>query len=467
MTSLPRDLAAELRARLEAFHARLLDLCFDPETGEPRDAEVVEQVLRIGETLVDLDRKTLLRVRVLPDPGDRRTPRRDGLRSMVEEGEALGIMRGIADASGQGFMVADLRSHVFYANRAMTQMLGLAGPEDLEGRSLRSFYTDAVRRRFEKEIIRTITDRGQWVGELEMVSRTGESIPTMHRLFLIHGAVGRESGVGGMVIDLRERRQTRAALRDTEENFRALAESANDGILIVVGSGRHAYANPRMVEMTGYTAEELTTTIGLRELAHPDEIDRLLRIFQRRLEADEGPRCYPTRIVRKDGRVLHVEVTGARSTWQGRPADTVILRDVTRRREIEQALRESEERYSLLVEQSRDGVAILQEDVIAFVSRPGAAMLGHTPDEMMGRRFGEFVAPDDRTRVERVVRDFAAGDESRSHGFLLLRHRDGGARLYESHGVVIQYRGRPALLIVVRYPFPSKSGPLPGAGQGA
>lgn len=467
MTSSPRDLAADLRAKLEAHHARLLDLCFDPETGEPRDAEVVEQILRIVDTLAHLDRKTLLRVKLLPDPGDTTATRREGLRSLVEEGEALGIMRGIADAAGHGFVVADLRAHVFYANRAMTQMLALAGPEDLEGRSLRPFYPDAVGRKFEKEIIRAITERGQWVGEMNMLSRTGESIPTIHRLFLIHGASGRESGIGGMVIDLRERKRTRTALRDTEENFRALAESANDGILIAIGPGTHAYVNPRMVEMTGYTAEELTTTIGLRELAHPEEQERLVRIFRRRMDANEGPRCYPTRLVRKDGRVVHVEVTGARTIWQGRPADTVIVRDITRRREIEQALRESEERYSILVEQSRDGIAIIQEDVIAFVSRPGAAMFGHTPDEMTGRPYTDFVAPEDQARIAGVLQGFLAGNETLGHGFSLMRHRDGSIRLYEGHVVIIQYRGRPALLAVLRHPLPGMAGRPEGTGKGA
>lgn len=465
MTSSARDLAAELRARLEAYHARLQDLCLDPLTGEPRDAEVAEKLLHIGETLSQLDRAVLMRVRILPEP-DGAAARRGGLRSLVEEGEALGIMRGIADAAGHGFMVADLRAHVFYANRSMTRMLGLADPEELEGRSLRPFYADSVKRRFETEIVRTVSERGQWVGELEMLSRTGETIPTMHRLFLIHGSAGRESGIGGMVIDLRERKRTRSALRDSEENFRALAESANDGILIAVGVGTHAYVNPRMVEMTGYSAEELTTAIGLRELAHPDELERLLRVFQRRMESNDGPRCYPTRIVRKDGRVLHVEVTGARTTWHGRPADTVIVRDITRRREIEQALRESEERYSILVEQSRDGVAIFQDDAIAFASRPGAAMLGYTPDELRGRRRLDFVVAEDQARVESVLHGFLAGDESLSHGFVLLRHRDGSTRLYEVHGVIIQYRGRPAVLAVLRYPFPRMAGPSPAAGQG-
>jgi PAS domain S-box-containing protein len=467
MTSSPRDIAVELRAKLEAHHARLLDLCFDPETGEPRDAEMAEQILRIVETLARLDRKTLLRVKLLPDPSDTTATRREGLRSLVEEGEALGIMRGIADAAGHGFLVADLRAHVFYANRALTRMLGLAGPEDLEGRSLRPFYSDAVGRRFEKEIIRAVTERGQWVGEMDMLSRPGESIPTIHRLFLIHGASGRESGIGGMVIDLRERKRTRTALSDTEKNFRALAESANDGILIATGTGTHAYVNPRMAEITGYTAEELTTTIGLRELAHPEELERLLRNFQRRMEGNEGPRCYPTRIVRKDGRVVHVEVTGARTIWQGRPADTVIMRDVSRRREIEQALRESEERYSILVEQSRDGVAIFQEDVIAFISRPGAAMLGYTPDAMLGRPYVDFVVTDDQARVAATLQGFQAGNEALGHGFSLLRHRDGSSRLYEGHLVNIQYRGRPAVLAVLRHPFPGMAGHPDGAGQGA
>ena len=63
-------------------------------------------------------------------------------------------------------------------------------------------------------------------------------------------------------------------LKESEENFRALAENANDGILIAVGEGEYVFANKRAAELTGYSISELLKTT-IKDIAHPDDFERI------------------------------------------------------------------------------------------------------------------------------------------------------------------------------------------------
>lgn len=123
----------------------------------------------------------------------------------------------------------------------------------------------------------------------------------------------------------------------SKDNFRALAENANDGILIAIGGGEHVYANRRASEITGFSIQEILE-IRMQDLADPNELKKLERRLRKRLEGKPVPLCYETAILRKDGKKVPVDVTGAKTYWEGQPADIVIIRDITDRKHNEEEL---------------------------------------------------------------------------------------------------------------------------------
>jgi PAS domain S-box-containing protein len=139
-------------------------------------------------------------------------------------------------------------------------------------------------------------------------------------------------------------------LRESEANFRALAENANDGILIAAGEGVHVYANKRAAEITGFSVAELTE-IGLDELVAPDEVEKVADKYRRRVNGEGVPGQYETSLVRKSGEVFQVELSSARTVWQGKSAAIVLIRDITERKQVEEALRESEAELKVRVDE--------------------------------------------------------------------------------------------------------------------
>ena len=154
--------------------------------------------------------------------------------------------------------------------------------------------------------------------------------------------------------DITERKRAEEALRQSEENFQALAENANDGILIAMGEeGWHVYANRRAVEITGYPVQELLKTC-IRDLAHPDELPKLTERYKKRLTGLEVPKPYETALVNKDGIKVPIEISPSKTTWQNQPAEMVIFRDITERKRAEEALREEEEKFRAIADYTAD-----------------------------------------------------------------------------------------------------------------
>jgi len=127
------------------------------------------------------------------------------------------------------------------------------------------------------------------------------------------------------------------ALRNAEGNFKALAENANDAILILHENGRVAYVNNRTLEISGFNHIELREK-NFRELIHPDYLDIVNQRFSARLDGTADSRFYEISIIKKNNCTIPVEITGAKTFWHNNPADVVILRDITKRKQSEKLL---------------------------------------------------------------------------------------------------------------------------------
>ena len=139
-----------------------------------------------------------------------------------------------------------------------------------------------------------------------------------------------------------EYKRTNDVLRESEQNFKAVAENAYDGLIIALKTGSHIYANKRASEITGYSIEELLK-IKMQELAHPDEIPKLSEILKKRMAGEELPRQYETAILHKEGKSVPIELTAARTFWHGQVADIVIFRDITERKLVDEEKHRSQE----------------------------------------------------------------------------------------------------------------------------
>lgn len=224
-----------------------------------------------------------------------------------------------------------------------------------------------------------------------------------------------------------EKRQAQAALRRSEERFRRLAENAPDIIFRyqIFPELRVEYINPAAAKITGYPPEAFYKNPDLLyELIHPEDRVWLSRLLDGKL-ADLP---VVVRFRHKDGTIRWVE---RRSVLvhdeEGKPvALEGIMRDITERKQAEEALREREELYRTLVQTSPDAISLTDlKGTILICNQQAAVLHGYASvQELVGRNALEFVTAEDRERMKVYTRQILAEGSVRNVEYHLIK-KDG------------------------------------------
>ncbi len=127
-----------------------------------------------------------------------------------------------------------------------------------------------------------------------------------------------------------------------------------------------------------------------------------------------------------------------------------VWQELVERKQAEEALRESEEKYRNLVERANDGIVIVQDRLLKYANPRVAEIMGYTAAEMINTSFTDYVYPDELPKVLGRYERRMAGEEVEPIYETALRHRDGRRIEVELNAGVIMYQGRPADLVFVR-----------------
>jgi diguanylate cyclase (GGDEF)-like protein/PAS domain S-box-containing protein len=201
--------------------------------------------------------------------------------------------------------------------------------------------------------------------------------------------------------------QAEEALRESEEKYRNLVERANDGI-IIGQDGIIRYANPRSAHMGGYTVEELTGA-PIFDFFFSEERAKLIDRYRRRMAGEDVPPVYESVLKHKDGSRIEVEINAGVISYNGRPADLVLFRDITDRKQAEEALRESEERFRLAFENANTGVCLVDlEGHLTKVNNKMCEIFGYTKEELEHMTVNNIAHPEDMEKspafIQRTLR---------------------------------------------------------------
>ena len=247
-------------------------------------------------------------------------------------------------------------------------------------------------------------------------------------------------------------RKLTRSLQESEERFRRLAENAADIIYRYdfVPERRFTYVNNVVEKITGYTPLDHYRDPDLGyKLVHPDDRHLFEGMFS---ETDEIGKPITMRWISKDGSIIWTEhhnspvhdEQGSLIAVEG------IARDITATKEAEEHLRESEEKYRLIVENAHDGIEITQDDRIIFTNKQFARMLGYEPQEMIGKKMQDIFTASAREELQERGRWRRAGNRVQNQYETTLHRKDGSIVFVEIKYEISELNNKPATFAMVR-----------------
>ncbi len=233
-------------------------------------------------------------------------------------------------------------------------------------------------------------------------------------------------------------------LLEKEFQYHVLFEGTNDGIIIHDNSGELIEINRVACQLLGYERKELLR-LTWKEITIDQAFSEQENYFQNIFRGQKA-KTLETLLKRKDKTTFEAELSSRKVWFQGKEVFQSFIRDVTVRKALEESLRESKEKYRLLVESSLIGVFIIRHGKIQFVNSKFADFLGYTKDELIEKDFFEFVAPEDRSMVISRENQREKGKEVIDH-YEVRFIKKGDEKLYgEVRSCKVEMGGEDAVL---------------------
>jgi PAS domain S-box-containing protein len=431
---------------------QLLGVKYDERIGKspfefihPDDRQVVnEHLLQLIE---NPDASMRMEVRILL---------RDGTCRFVEGIGQNMLNDPTVEKASDGIVILDENGRLCYESPSMERLLGL-NPEERIGMNAFEFvHPDDIKKAGEafnkltKGRVQTVTIEirgrhrdGSW-RILRIVGRNFLDDPK------IRGIVANFS-------DITERKQAEEALKTSEARFRALTLNSLDAIAIIDKEGNLLEQIPATENVLGYEGGK---RIGRNafEFVHPDDLQFVNKSLSLLMRKPGSSRHIEVRARHKDGSWRTLEVT-ARNLFKDPAVQGIVAnyRDITERRQAEEALKEREEHFRALIENSLDAIAILDSSGAAvYVNQSFERVLGVTAADVQGKKWFPWVHPDDLERTTEAFIELMQKHGATAHGEVRVSSNDGSWRTIETvaqnllhypavGGIVANFRDRTEL----------------------
>jgi PAS domain S-box-containing protein len=367
--------------------------------------------------------------------------------------EAINLQRAyfqqLFDNSPDAILMTDTNSKVIQANKGSEVLFGYSN-EEVKGQSLTELIvpevdvqeaSDSFQRILGGEVIRKESVRRRKDGSLVDVSILAYPIRSNDKLI----------GLYGVYSDISERKQAEEKLRQSEERYRALFDSSVIGTLLLdAKTMKVLMGNEAALKIFGFSSLEEGVGINVLDFVPQEDREINRELIKRELFEQDSRRDYDVRAITKDGREIWINVTGVRMMHKGRLVGMVTFTDVTERKQAEEALRQSEERYRTILEEMED--AYFEVDLgghLTFVNDSVCRDLGYSREELIGMSYKNFTIEEDIESVFRVFNEvYQTGVPNKGFPWKTIR-KDGShgfaetsiSSLRNDKGEIIGFRG--------------------------
>ncbi|WP_416148825.1 PAS domain S-box protein [Salipaludibacillus sp. HK11] len=300
----------------------------------------------------------------------------------------------LIELNSDGIYTLDNQGNVRDVNDALVKLTGYSKAELKSG----SLYTKLYGQ-YADEIDRKTSEGESHEFELQLTTKQGELLDcTVKKVPMV--VDDKMAGVYGVIKNISREKKMMKAIKNSEERYSKLIEESPDAMMIYC-DGVVKFANRAAAKLFGAPSREVFDGKSVYDFfplvnraAVKNEIDQLYAInpIQRLTEA---------RIITLDGTEKYIEVSSVKTDYKGMPGVHSIMRDISVRKKMEEAVVKSEERYRLIAENSRDLIQLVTPSgKLAYVSPSHPRVLGYHVDELRGNNIEKIVQEEDISRFK-------------------------------------------------------------------
>jgi PAS domain S-box-containing protein len=269
-------------------------------------------------------------------------------------------------------------------------------------------------------------------------------------LYPIPDSLGTTSKVAIFMKDITNEHRYEEALRESEKKYRHIVDTANEGICVVDRDFRVTLFNRQAEIMFGYREEEMIGRSLDDLICEEDREDHSQKMHRRSIGISDQ---YERRFRQKNGQPLWVIVSASpilngKNRFSG---SISLFANITRRKNVEEAVKESEERYRTAIEHSNDGVVMVRDDVFIYVNHRFVDMFGYnSADQIIGQSQAMTIHPEAAELVATMNRKRQSGEDVPERYEFKGMRKDGATVHVEVSATKTQYRGETVTLAYLR-----------------
>lgn len=278
----------------------------------------------------------------------------------------------------------DMNRVVTSWNTVSEKLTGITAREAI-GRPYREVIQTSYHPFTNEQVFGIVQAEGIWRGEISLTGFDGETRYLLHTISLLKNEQGENTGMMGVGKDITERKRIEAQLQKSESFYRSLAANSLDGIILTDESAKIIYCGPSVVHVSGYRVEELLGKM-VYDYVHPGDHGLAIDSFTREVHKESVLNYAVLRLRHATRGWVWCTVRGHNLLHDPVLSGIVIyFADDTKRKLIEDRLRESESRFRNLIHNMKQGVILQNERLeMQLCNQAALDMLGITEDQLSG-----------------------------------------------------------------------------------
>ncbi|MFC1966505.1 PAS domain S-box protein [Chloroflexota bacterium] len=309
----------------------------------------------------------------------------------IQMRKEIDFLARIVETAPISIIATDENKEITYVNPATEKMFGYT-QEELIGKDPGSLNAELNADEIEKNIVEKIMRNEVWQGELLDKKKSGELFNILASVYQLLDDEGNNLALVGFQQDITERKQAEEALVLERENFRNSVDSSSLGIRIFSAGRELLYANQAYLDIYGYSSfEELQATPPKERYTAKSYAEVKERTKKRQL-GEPVPTNFEVDIIRKDGKARHLEASSSEIMWGGEKGYQLIYKDITERKQTEDALRQSEGKWYSLVTNAPNIIMLVDGDgTIQFINHAVSDM---EAKDIIGKSHYDYIEPE-------------------------------------------------------------------------